>query len=155
MTTDKLFIIETLTNEVSSHGLKSGEIIIQLDDIKIHSTNLKDIVDTFFENNSIKTHPKQFDIIEISENDALKSIIYGLSTKPNYTKIDNPFSKSDQNKLAYTFIQLFDNPTYYLVTTRLYKTDLDLDDFWESGGTIAVDKKMIGLFWTNDLYDKF
>lgn len=155
MTTDKLFIVETLRNDINSHGLISGEIIIQFDDINPNSRNIKLIVDNFFEHNSIKTFPIDYNITEIAEKEALSSIIYGLSEKPNYTKINKPFIKTDQNKFAYTFIQLFDNPKYYSINTRLYKTDLDLEDFWESGGAIVIDKCSIGLFWTNDLYDKF
>ena len=155
MTIEKLFHIDTLTNELNSHLLKSGEVILQFDQIKTHPKNLKDIIETFFEINSIKTVTKQFDIVEISKDEAINSIIYGLSIKPNYTLIATPFTKSGQNKFAFNFVQLFDNPTFYSVNTRLYKTDLNLGDFWESGGAFGIDKNMIGLFWINDLYDKY
>jgi hypothetical protein len=91
----------------------------------------------------------------MSEADALKSIKYGLSSKLNYTKLDKEFSQSDQNDLAFTFLQLFEKPSFYTVNSRVYKSDLDLGDFWESGGAILVDKERIVIFWTNDLYDMF
>lgn len=152
---EKIIAIETLTIQVESHGLKSGEVIIELGEIQQHHREIEKIVVDFFRLHQIKTASKQFEIIEISEKEAINSIIFGLSTKPNYTLIEKQFSMSDQNKLAYNFVQIFENPTFYSVETRLHKSDLDLSDFWESGGAIAIDKNLVGIFWTNDLYDKF
>lgn len=155
MKEEHLYILETIKSRIASHGLKSGEVIVFCNDLANHERHVKQIVNTFLRNNSIHTEPSEFELTEISKDEALKSIKFGLSTKPNYTAIDKEFSQSDQNELAFTFLQLFDKPKFYALDSRVYKTDLDITDFWESGGAIVIDKERIGIFWTNDLYDKF
>ena len=155
MREDHLYILEAIKSRIASHGLKSGEVIVVCDDLHNQKGDIKEIVVTFLRDNSINTKPSVFEIIEISKDEALKSIKYGLSTKPNYTAIEQEFSTSDQNELTFSFLQLFDKPKFYSLDSRIYKTDLDKTDFWESGGAIAIDKERIGIFWTNELYDKF
>ena len=80
---------------------------------------------------------------------------HGMSTKINYTTIDLEFTSSEQNKYAHGFLDFFDNYKCFTTESRLYQENLDLNDFWEVGGTIVVDDTKIGVFWINDLYDKF
>lgn len=152
MTEEKLFIINTIKDKITSHHLLSGEVILCFENINGKIGTLRQLIDAFLKNNGIKTETLKFDLIEISDKEAIKSICYGLSTKPNYTAIQKEFLKTDQNTLSYSFCQLFDKPKFYSLNTRIYQMDLNLGDFWESGGAIAIDKNMIGLFWVNDLY---
>jgi len=150
------YILNELKNEIKLHGLKSGEIIIELDQInRDTNTSIFNLIDRFFLDNNIQTEHKDFTIKEIILNEAINSIVYGFSSKPNYTNLDREFSDTQKNKIAYTFISLFSNPKFYSLNTRIYREPLDLADFWETGGAIVVDDKMIGIIWVNDLYDKF
>ena len=155
MIKDKLFIINALKDEIEMHNFQSGEIILELDSVKnANDKPIKNIA-FFFSEKEIKTEKTHFDLEEMTASEAVAAIAFGLSVKPNYTVIDEPFSVSEQQKLAHCFVALFVKPTFYRLTTRIFQADLDLNDFWESHGTIVLDKHHIGIFWTNDLYGKF
>ena len=150
------YILENLKNEVRSHGLRSGEIIIELDQIDPgNNPSIENKIDAFFRHNNIKTEVDNYIATERDLKTTLNSIIYGLSVKLEYTKIDTVFSDTQKNKIAYTFIGLFNNPKFYSINSRVYRENLDLWDFWEFGGAILIDNEMIGIIWINDLYDKF
>jgi hypothetical protein len=151
----KTYILDGLKAKVKSHNLKSGEVILLYDKIDNKKTEISETVKDFFAVHSLMTYPAMFTITEINYNDAVNSMKYGLATKPNYTVIETEFSTSDQSQIVYNFLQLFDNPNFYSIDTKLYKEALDLNDFWECGGAIVIDKNAIGILWTNDLYDKF
>jgi len=83
------YILNELKKEIKLHGLKSGEIIIELDQInKDTNTSIFNLIDSFFFDNNIQTEHKDFTIKEIILNEAINSIVYGFSSKPNYTHID-------------------------------------------------------------------
>jgi hypothetical protein len=149
------YILEDLKREVQLHGLRSGEIIIELSQIVDINAPIEDLIGPFLAIHNIKAENRNFVTKEINLEKAINSIIYGFSVKPNYTKIDTVFSDTQKNKIAYTFIRLFDNPQFYSLNTRIYREQLDPGDFWETGGAIVVDKNMIGIIWVNDLYNKF
>lgn len=149
------FTLNELKNEIKLHGIKSGEIIIELNPIKDVNASIDNLINTFFFDNNILPEHRDFSINEILLKEAVISIIYGLSKKPNYTLIDIEFTSTEKNKIAYTFISLFSDPKFYSLNTRIYREPLNLEDFWETGGAIVVDDKMIGIIWINDLYDKF
>jgi len=151
----KQYILESLKDKVKSHNLKSGEVILLYDKVDNNKTEITKTVTDFFTKHSLMTYPTKFIVTEINYNDAVNSMKYGLTTKPNYTAVDAEFSTSDQNQIVYSFLQLFDHPKFYSIDSKLYKGILDLNDFWESGGAIIIDKNSIGVLWTNDLYDKF
>ena len=151
----KKYILDSLKEKVNSHNLKSGEVILLYDKVDNNKTEISETVKDFFTQHSLMTFPTNFIVTEVNYNDAVNSMKYGLTTKPNYTAVDVEFSTSDQNQIVYGFLQLFDNPKFYSIDSKLYKETLDLNDFWESGGAIIVDKNSIGVLWTNDLYDKF
>ncbi len=150
-----LYILNTLLDKLKWHNLISGEVIVLHDSIGETRIGLTVVIKHFLSANLIKTYPDTFDIKEITFEEAINSMKYGLSTKPDYTRIDTEFSIHDQNQLVYSFLHLFDNPRFYTINAKIFRTDLDLNDFWESGGAILTDKNSIGLFWTNDLYNKF
>lgn len=149
------YIFDNLINKIKAHKLKSGEIILLFETIQDNNTHTNDIITYFLLSNSIKTEPRTFEVVEITSQQAISSIKYGLSTKSDYTSIEVEFSDSDQNFIVYTFLGLFDKPKFYSIDARLYRTDLDVNDFWESGGAIVVDSKSIGILWANDLYNMF
>jgi len=151
----KQYILDSLEDKVKSHNLKSGEVILLYDKVDYNKTEISEAIKVFFSEHSLMTYPTKFTVTEINYHDAVDSMKYGLRTKPNYTSIDVEFSISDQSQIVYSFLQLFDNPKFYSIDSKLYKGSLDLNDFWESGGAIIVDKDSIGILWTNDLYDKF
>ena len=68
---------------------------------------------------------------------------YGLSSKINYTRIKQVFSLSDQNRLVHSFLRLFEQPRFYSANVRIYQSNLDLGDFWESGGAIVIDERAV------------
>lgn len=142
--------------EILSHNLKSGEIIIEINSYDgAMKEPLLHLITSFLAKNRIKTEKKEFNLIEASEDKAVESIKFALSTKPDYTAIDKEFDKHEVNKIAYRFISFFDRPKYLSVSTRLYQKELDLNDYWEYGGAILVDDKKIGIIWVNDLYNRF
>lgn len=151
----KRHILESLKDKIKSHNLKSGEVILLYDKVDSNKTEISEVIKSFFAEHSLMTYPTKFTLTEVSYYDAVDSMKYGLRTKPNYTVIDVDFSTSDQNQIVHSFLQLFDNPKFYSIDSKLYKDTLDLNDFWESGGAIIIDKNAIGVLWTNDLYDKF
>ena len=140
---------------VESHNIKSGEIILEIFE---HYTNRYDfeiLIPKFLKVINVRTERSSFKIRKLQRNEALESIRYGLTTKPNYTCIDKEFSNSEINEYVLGFINMFNNPDLYGVGTRLYRSELDLNDFWEVGGAISVDDEKIGIFWINDLYNQF
>jgi hypothetical protein len=147
------YIVDYLKKEIKDHNLKSGEIIFEYDS----SENAGDLtikLNCFFQKNNIKTEKSDPVFSEITQTQAAESIKYGLSTKANYTVIDTEFDRSDQHRILNMFLSLFKQPRYYTTDCKLYQAGLDINDFWETGGAIAVDSQHIGILWTNDLYDK-
>ena len=155
MLKDKLFIINALKDEIEMHNFQSGEIILELDSVENAIDKPLKNIEFFFSEKQIKTEKLHFDLEELTASEAVAAIAFGLSVKPNYTVIHEPFLVSEQQKLAHCFVALFVKPTFYRLKTRLFQADLDLNDFWESHGAIVIDKHNIGIFWTNDLYGKF
>ncbi len=141
----KKYILDSLKDKVNSHNLKSGEVILLYDKVDNNKTEISEMVTVFFAQHSLMTFPTKFIVTEVSYNHAVNSMKYGLTTKPNYTVIDVEFSTSDQNQIVYSFLQLFDNPKFYSIDSKLYKETLDLNDFWKSGGAIIIDKNPIGV----------
>ncbi|NMM50770.1 hypothetical protein [Marinigracilibium pacificum] len=148
------YIIE-FRNAIESHNLKSGEIILQICEHDGYRDNYINLIKDFFTKTNIHLEKESFDINRIKRNEAISAIKFGLSTKPNYTSIDKEFNESDKNRYANGFIDFFINPDFFSVNVRIFNKDLDLNDFWETGGAILIDDNKIGLFWINDLYDKF
>lgn len=148
-------VIAILKEKIASHHLKSGEVILLYDEADKNITEVSRAIEIFCTKHTLKIYPAHFKVTEISHQQAVNSIKYGLSTKPNYTSVGIEFSASAQNQIVYSFLQLFNNPRFYSIDSKLYQTALDLDDFWESGGAIVIDKHSIGILWVNDLYDKF
>lgn len=147
------YITDYLRKEIKEHNLKSGEIIFEYDT----NDNIKDLsamVSLFFQKYQIKTESLNPAFYEITQNEAIESIKYGLSTKANYTVIDKEFNQSDKNRFAHMFFELFKQPKCYTLDGRLYQTALNINDFWETGGAILIDGQNIGILWTNDLYDR-
>lgn len=155
MLKDKLFIINALKDEIEFHGFQSGEIILELDSVKNAIDKPIKNIEFFFLQKEIKTEKPHFDLEEMTASEAVGAIAFGLSVKPNYTVIEEPFSVSEQQKLVHCFVALFVKPTFYRLKIRIFQTDLNLNDFWESHGAIVIDKHHVGIFWTNDLYEKF
>ena len=142
-------------NEILEHNLISGEIILSL---YSHSKSVyqpKILIDELFKLEDVKIDDEKLDFKKISINQMINSIKFGLSTKPNYTKIETEFDTSKQNKYTFEFTALFENPMCYKIDNKIYVDNIDLDDFWETGGGILIDNKHIGIFLINDLYDKF
>lgn len=141
--------------EIIEHNLISGEIILFLYSHNENPYQPKKLIERLFELENIKVENEKIDFEKISKNQMINSIKYGLSTKLNYTKIVTEFDSSKQNKYTFEFAGLFENPMCYKIDNRIYVDNLDLDDFWETGGGIIIDNKHIGIFLINDLYDKF
>ena len=155
MTESNEKIIENLKLEISRHNFKSGEIILALAEITETKTETINFLKHFFHKNLIKTIPTDFTLSKIMREEAIRSEKYGFRTKPNYTSCDFEFSERDKNTIVYSYLQLFDKPEFYSTSAKIYQANLDLEDFWETGGFIAIDKKSIGILWINDLYDRF
>ncbi|MBX2887792.1 MAG: hypothetical protein KF829_03995 [Ferruginibacter sp.] len=148
------YIIEYLRKEIREHNLKSGEIIFEYDSY-VNNKDLTTRLKSFFDKHNITTENTNPTISEITRQEAIESIKYGLSTKANYTVIDKEFNESDKNKFVHMFLDLFKQPKFYTLDCKLYQTLLDTNDFWEIGGAILLDYQSIGILWTNDLYEKF
>ena len=142
-------------HEVQSHGLYSGEIILELAAVTGSRYDVEQLVATFFLQQGIRVFPGGLPVSEITYQQAVASMKYGLSSKINYTRINRAFSPSDQNRIVHAFLRLFDKPHCYSTSARICQSDLDLEDFWESGGAIVIDDHAIGILWQNDLYAKF
>jgi hypothetical protein len=148
-------LLAELQHEVQSHGLYSGEIILELAAVTGSRYDVERLVATFFSQQGIRVLPDGMPANEITYQQAVASMKYGLSSKINYTRINRAFSPSDQNRIVHAFLRLFDKPRFYSTRARIYRSDLDLEDFWESGGAIVIDDRAIGILWQNDLYAKF
>lgn len=148
------YLCEHIQQSVNNHPLLSGEIIFKYSTID-KAGSISTIIADFFLLHNIRTSPQKYWITETDKTSAIQSIRYGLSIKANYTKTDHPFSESEGNQLIYSFLQLFHNPSFFTTDAKVYQTPLNLEDFWECGGTIALDKTGIGILWINDLYNKF
>ena len=148
-------LLAELQHEVQSHGLYSGEIILELAAVAGSRYDVERLVATFFSQQGIQVFPKGMPANEITYQQAVASMKYGLSSKINYTRTTRAFSPSDQNRIVHAFLRLFDKPHFYSTSARIYRSDLDLEDFWESGGAIIIDDQAIGILWQNDLYAKF
>jgi hypothetical protein len=148
-------LLAELQHEVQSHGLCSGEIILELAAVAGSRYDVGQLVATFFSQQDIRVFPAGLPVSEITYQQAVASMKYGLSSKINYTRINRPFSPSDQNRIVHAFLRLFDKPRFYSTSARIYRSDLDLEDFWESGGAVVINDHAIGILWQNDLYAKF
>jgi hypothetical protein len=148
-------LLAELQHEVQSHGLQSGEIILELAATTASRYAVEPLLATFFAQQAIWVLPAGLPVSEITYQQAVASMKYGLSTKINYTRITREFSSSDQNRIVHSFLRLFDQPRFYSTSARIYQSDLDLEDFWESGGAIVIDDHAIGILWANHLYAKF
>ncbi len=137
---------------VLSHNLSSGEIIIEIWEHDKSRFQSQTLFDEMISISNIKREGEKYELTEITYAEAIKSMKYGMSVKTNYTEIDKQFTVSNQNQYAYEFLNFFENCKCYTTKSRLYKSNLDLNNFWETGGVIAVDNNKIGLFWVNDLY---
>lgn len=143
--------------KVLSHRLHSGEIIIDLwehdrDKFRIESL-FRDLISTSHLKSELD---EDFPLLEeMSRRDAIESIKYGLSTKVNYTVIEREFSMSEMNEYAHGFFRFFGDCRCYRPSARIFKANLDLQDFWESSGAIVGDDRFFGIFWINDLYSMF
>jgi len=140
---------------VISHHLRSGEIILDIWEHDKSKYQIPEVFDELILTKELQCAFPQYELTEISKKEAIESIKYGLSTKVNYTAIDRPFTNQEQNKYAHGFLDFFHDGQFYTTAAWLYQKELDLNDFWEVGGAIVGDDKKIGLFWINDLYDKF
>jgi len=150
------YLINTLKNKIQEHNLRSGEVIIEVDDYDLSKTNSAEKgIGDFFQKHTLKTHPEKFEVREIYGKEAMASVRFGFSVKPDYTKIDKVFTDQDRNGIIFPFINLFTEPKYYSLNTRVYRAKLNLIDFWESGGAVLIDATKIGIIWVNDLYDTF
>lgn len=148
-------IIDLLRRMIAQHHLLSGQVIFEFDSLEnVQQQDLNATIKAFFDKHGIHTE-NRFDVHKITREEAVKSICYGLSTKLNYTSILMEFSTSDQHTAAYRFLELFEYPQYYTIEQRVWQNPLNMDDFWETGGALVIDKRHIGIFWTNDLYDMF
>ncbi len=103
-------------------------------------------------NGNITSPSPKYPVKEISKNEAIESISYGLSIKLNYTLVDREFNKSDQNKAAWGFLSFFKNPKFYSGEPGIWQTVDISNEFYEAGGAILIDSEKIGLFWVNDIY---
>ena len=148
-------LLAELQQEVQAHGLQSGEIILELAAVTASRYAVEPLLATFFAQQAIQVSPKGVPVSEINYQQAATSMKYGLSSKINYTRIKREFSPSDQNRIVHSFLRLFEQPRFYSTDARIYQSNLDLEDFWESGGAIVIDEHAIGILWTNDLYAKF
>lgn len=137
---------------VVSHNLKSGEILIDIWEHNKSKFQIPELFDEILRTSEIKCEDEHCEFIEITRAKAMESMRYGLSLKANYTLIDKQFSPSEQNKYARGFLDFFEDCKCYTTESRLYKSKLDLNDFWETGGVIACDNNRVGIFWVNDLY---
>lgn len=140
---------------ITSHNLISGEIILAIWEHDKNKFQINELLPELLKVEDLKIEDQNFKLEEISKKEAIESIKYGMSTKVNYTMIDREFSPSEQNQYAHGFLDFFTDCKYYITKSRLYHDELDLNDFWEMGGAIAIDNEKIGIFWINDLYDKF
>lgn len=156
--TDEYYL--SLKDEILSHNLASGEIILE---IYYYSKTLsiKDLIFSFFEHININIDINQyqkdnfdFEKFKISKDKAIEDILFGLSTKPNYTIIDKEFNSHDSKRYAYQIIDFFKYPNFYTFdpTSRLWLKDIYFDTWWLSGGFIVVGNDKIGIFWVNDTY---
>lgn len=148
-------LLAELQHEVQSHGLVSGEIILELAGLTASRYDIGLLLADFFAQQGIRISSEDALVSEMTYQQAVASMKYGLSTKINYTRINQEFSPSDQNRIVHAFLRLFDKPRFYFTSARIYRADLDLEDFWESGGAIVIDAQSIGILWVNDLYAKF
>ena len=148
-------LLAELQQEVQAHGLYSGEIILELAAVTGSRYAVEPLVAAFFLQQGIRVFPEGVPFSEIAYQQAVASMKYGLSSKINYTRINREFLPSDQNRIVHAFLRLFDKPQFYSTNARIYRSDLDLEDFWESGGAIVIDDHAIGILWANDLYAKF
>ena len=142
-----------LKSLVLQHHLKSGEIIISTRLRNVYPSHDIDEIRTFFDHENIETEEPHFELVNLPYKEATESIKYGLSTKLNYTKIEKEFTDEDRTKYAREFLSFFCNAKLYQLNTRIKQSNIPFDDFWETGGVIAIDKSLIGIFWINDLYD--
>ena len=148
-------LLAELQHEVQAHGLISGEIILELARLTASRYAVGLLLADFFAQQAICISPEDDSVSEITYQQAVASMKYGLSSKINYTRINRAFTPSDQNRIVHAFLRLFNNPRFYSTSARIYRSDLDLEDFWESGGAIVIDDQAIGILWVNDLYAKF
>ena len=148
-------LLSELQHEVQSRGLHSGEIILEVAELTDSRYAVEQLVATFFSQQGIRISPTGLPVNEMTYQQAVTSMKYGLSSKINYTRIDRPFLPSDQNRIVHAFLRLFENPRFYSTSARIYRSDLDLEDFWECGGAVVIDGRAIGILWANDLYAKF
>lgn len=146
---------EEFKESTISHNLKSGEIIIFIYNHNINQHHTDRLIREFLLETGIKISNPSFHVSKYNKPDAIKSMKYGLSTKPNYTSIDKEFNESDINSIVNRFIEFFNSPNFYSINSKIYLNDLDLNDYWETGGSILIDKDKIGILWINDLYDLF
>lgn len=135
-------------------------LFLKINQIQTRFLSVNDLVINFFRSVGIRTEETAFDNRKINfehqrltHEKALQEIMYALSTKPNFTLIDYPFSPSKAQKYAEQFIKFFDKPHFYAYQAKLYQKNLDTSDLWESGGFLIMDDNKVGIFWVNDLYD--
>lgn len=146
---------EQFKQAILAHNLKSGEILLALRYHRGSSHRAEELARQLLATEGIKTEREALTLEALSRKEALHSMSFGLSTKANYTKIDRQFTQEDCERYAGGFANFFTNPLFYKPGGKIYRAELDLLDFWQSGGCIAVDNNKIGLFWVNDLYDKW
>lgn len=151
----RVFDFEYFQEAVLSHHFKSGEIILLIYEYDKKKYNFESLIRHFFQVSNIETESSVFNVSRLEKFEAIESIKYGLKTKANYTCIEKEFTDSDKNRYSNEFIAFFENPEFYTIDTRIFKADLNLNDFWEVGGSIIVDDSKVGIFWINDLYDQF
>lgn len=136
---------------ILSHRWMSGEIMISICTYEGYP-NTSELIALFFEQEAIhcKTTPIPFN--SISKSDALTSIAFGLSTKVNHTEVGIEFSPQEQKKYAAGFLNFFNSPQCYTIDTDIWQ-QVDLSNqYYQRGGSLLIDSKQIGLFWTNDIY---
>ncbi len=145
---------ENFRKEIFFHEFISGEIILNLYDHGQSKYDARFLINALFEAENIKFEGTDYVFKKVTKEELITSIKYGLSTKLNYTDIRVEFDKKAQSRFSHEFLRMFDAPNCYTFKTRLYQLDLDLEDFWKTGGGIAMDNKKIGIFLINDLYKK-
>lgn len=148
-------LLTELQYEVQAHGRHSGDTILELAAITASHYAVEPLLATFFAQHAIQVSPAGVPVSALTYQQAVASMKYGLSSKINYTRIERAFSPSDQNRIVHAFLRLFEQPRFYSTSARIYQSDLDPEDFWESGGAIVIDQRAVGILWTNDLYAKF
>jgi hypothetical protein len=161
-------VLDTSFNELnlvlSSHGFKSGEIILKLSQYGDKYLNYQDLIKKFLPFHKIKiiesVHQKNIEdigkYIKEIDREELDSILrQSFSIKLNYTIIDKPFSQEDIKEVKTKFLSFFPNkPVFYTFKDcDIFLKNLSFAYPWISSGVLVIDENNIGLLWVNDLYD--